>query len=368
MINKDFEKDGLCYFTLPKKRGNGSDISNTYALNTGQKWYIIDTSCGKKRYKELKEFLKDKKDYTILCTHYHNDHIANNGRVASGNSEILYHPDAADKAQYLRTNGTGQILMMYRELDKKGFLQRLGFFSDGFINFMLKRKITSKYVMIPLLFIVSYLFSLKTIGRIYTGKKRIRFFDNNRKIKISLNGFESQGWKIGEDLYAIETPGHTDCHLMYYYSDKKILFTGDALNFLTPNDIQYGELNSTIESQKIILDLAEKDNVGMICQGHYTPLTGNEDIIEYISDTITKHEHVYEKIRNYITADNLNIPFDELYKEICAIDDPVIQRLVKITFPRSTLVFLDVYLHKMINDIKLHGHIIKDGIHPADGK
>ncbi len=352
MKNTDFEKDGLTYFTLPKKRGNGSDISNTYVLNTGTGLYIIDTSCGRKRYRELKEFLKDKKDYTILCTHYHNDHIANNGRLVYKTGEILYHPNAMEKVRYLRTNGTGQILMMYRDLDKKGFLQRLGYFSDGFIDFMLKRKLTSKYIMIPLLFVVSYLFSLNTIGRINPGKKHIRFFDNTKKIKIKVKEFETEGWKIDEGLYAIETPGHTDCHVMYYYSNKRILFTGDSLNFLTPNDIQFGDLNSTIESQKMIYALAENGSISMICQGHYTPMEDNKAIKEYISDTISKHEHVYKTIRNYINSENIKLPFDELYNEICAIDDPVIQRLVKITFPGSTLVFLDVYLHKMINDIK----------------
>jgi glyoxylase-like metal-dependent hydrolase (beta-lactamase superfamily II) len=367
MINSDYAKDGLYFFTLPKKKGNGSDISNTYALETETGWYIIDTSCGRKRFKELTGFLKDKKNYTVLCTHYHNDHIANNGRVADKTGEILYHPNAAAKTPYLRTNGTGQILMMYRELDKKGFLQRIGFFSDRFIDFMLKTKLTSKYVMVPLLFAVSYLFSLKTIGRIDPGINYIRYFDNEKKVKVNFNGFEADAWEIEKGLYAIETPGHTDCHLMYYYREKKILFTGDSLNFLTPNDIQFGDLNSTIESQKIILELAEKDNVSMICQGHYTPLENNRTIVDYISDTIAKHEHVYEKIRGCINSKNINLPFDDLYKEICTMEDPVIQRLVKITFPRSTLVFLDVYLHKMIKDIRLSESIIKDEKQQADG-
>ncbi len=359
MINRDYEKHGLIYFTLPKKRGNSSDISNTYALNTGTGWYIIDTSCGRKRYKELKEFLKDKKDYTILSTHYHNDHIANNGRLTEKNGRILYHPNAKVKVPYLRTNGTGQILTMYRDLDKRGFLQRMNVFSDRFIDFMLKRKLTSRFVMPAVLFLVTYLFSLKSIGMIYSGRGRVRYFNNDKKIKIRVKNFVTDGWEIEEGLFAIETPGHTDCHVMYYYSDKGILFTGDALNFLTPNDIQFGELNSTLESQKLILKLAENDKISMICQGHYAPIENNETILEYIKDTIDKHQHVYSKIRNYINPDNINRPFDQLYSEICAIDDPVIQRLVKITFPRSTLVFLDVYLYKMIRDIKLNGGLAK---------
>jgi len=248
--------------------------------------------------------------------------------------------------------------MMYNELDKKGFLQRLGYFNDSFINFMLKRKLTSKYIMTPLLFAVSFLFSLKTIGRISSGKKNIRYFNDNEKIKINFNGLETDGWCIDDRLYAIETPGHTDCHLMYYYRDKKILFTGDALNFLTPNDIQFGDLNITIKSQKLILELAEKEKISMICQGHYTPIADNRNVMEYLSETIKSHEYVYTIIRSRITESKTNLTFDELYKEICSMDDPVIQKLVKITFPRSTLVFLDVYLHKMINEIKLNNRAI----------
>jgi len=368
MINREFENEGLCYFTLPKKRGNGSDISNTYALNTGNRWYIIDTSCGRKRYKELKYFLNGKKDYTILCTHYHNDHVANNGRVKCKTGNIFYHPDARPKVRYLRTNATGQILTMYRKLGKKGFLQRMGYFNERFINFMLKRKITSECVMIPLLFIVSYLFSVATIGRINGGGKRVKYFNKNEKVKIRISGFETDGWKIEDEFYAIETPGHTDCHLMYYYRPEKILFTGDSLNFLTPNDIQFGDLNSTIDSQKMIYRLVDQDKISLICQGHYAPIKNNRTIIEYVKDTINKHEHVNKLIRDSLNDMNINLPFDELYKKICGIDDPVIRKLAKITFPGSTLVFLDVYLYKIINDIKHNTATIHNEKHSSDEK
>ncbi len=367
MINKDYEQTGLLYFTLPAKRGSGSDISNTYAFTTGKHWYIIDTSCGKKRYRELKEFLKYKNNYTILCTHYHNDHIANNGRLVHNSGKIFYHPNARSKIRNLRTNATGQILMMYRELDKKGFLKRMGYFSDGFIDFMLKRKFTSEYVMIPVLLIATYFFSISNIGRIYPGINHIEFFDENKKIKVNLNGLETAGWLIDEGIYAIETPGHSDCHVMYYWSDKKILFTGDALNFLTPNDIQFGEIQSTMESQKMILKIADKENILMICQGHYIPLENNKAIVEYISDTIAKHEHVYNKLKNFLNQDNIYLGFDELYNRICGMDDSVIQKLLKITFPRSTLVFLDVYLLKVIKETMIKNNFPEKEICAEDG-
>ena len=232
---------------------------------------------------------------------------------------------------------------------------------------MLKRKFTSEYVMIPVLLIATYFFSISNIGRIYPGINHIEFFDENKKIKVNLNGLETAGWLIDEGIYAIETPGHSDCHVMYYWSDKKILFTGDALNFLTPNDIQFGEIQSTMESQKMILKIADKENILMICQGHYIPLENNKAIVEYISDTIAKHEHVYNKLKNFLNQDNIYLGFDELYNRICGMDDSVIQKLLKITFPRSTLVFLDVYLLKVIKETMIKNNFPEKEICAEDG-
>lgn len=69
-------------FAKMTEPGRASDIANTYAFTVRDKIYIIDTSCGKKRFKEIRNFLKNRKEFDILCTHYHNDHIANNGRIA----------------------------------------------------------------------------------------------------------------------------------------------------------------------------------------------------------------------------------------------------------------------------------------------
>ncbi len=352
MIIREYENDGLIYFTRRRSRGQGSDISNTYALNTGDKWYIIDTSCGRARLKEIRAFIKNITVSDILCTHYHNDHIANNGAVARGATRIIYHESAASKLQNLRTNATGQILTMYRLLDRKGMLSRMGYFSERFIRVMLRNRFTAEYIMAPLLYTFSYIFSLFTTGPIYHGRGRILLLPSNERKKLDFCGCEFYGWVLDDELYAIETPGHTDCHIAFYFRKKRILFTGDLLNFLTPNDIQFGDIEKAAESQNKMLALAEKDGVNIICQGHYEPLKGNREIIEYISGIIEKHQHVRETILSCINSGDINLPFEELYSRIIAINDPVMEKLAKITFPRSTLVFLDVYLYKLLETIR----------------
>lgn len=350
MMVDTYKNKGMIYFAEPVKDGRATNYANTYILTAGSRKYIIDSSCGKKRLMRIKRILGHSCEYTILCTHYHNDHIANNGRLAGKNSPIIYHENAASKISYLRTNASGQILRMYRDMPKEGFLKRLGVFNNTIIKLLLKRKIYSRYIAEPLLFTVSYILSLKSIGRIYSGKKHVQFLKAAGMTELSFSGLKTKGWILDDSLYALEAPGHSDCHTVYYQKNSSILIAGDALNFLTPNDIQFGTLKETIESQKFLLDLAKNEKIEILCQGHYPPVTGNEKIVSYISEIIEKHEHIYNLTSRFIKKMGAKLSFDELYEKYCAIDDPVINRLKKITFPRSTLVFLDVYLLKMLEE------------------
>lgn len=357
MRNEDYKDRGLIYFTDSMDSERATAFANTYVLSVNGREYVIDASCGRKRYRDIKAYLRGRGRYSILCTHYHNDHIANNGRLARRGSPIIYHRNAASKVAYLRTNATGQILKMYRDMGRKGFLGRLGIFNDTQVRLLLKRKVYARYVAEPLLFAASGLVSLRSIGRIYTGRRYIRYLKNGARTCIELNGMKAEGWRIDESLFAFLAPGHSDCHAVFYLRSAGVLVAGDALNFLTPNDIQYGTVMETIEAQKFLLQLVKNEKVEILCQGHYPPVTGNENIISYISGIIEKHEYMYDLTRDFLAGISGSLTFDELYDMFCSIDDPAITRLKKITFPRSTLVFLDVYLLKMIEET---------GINPMD--
>ena len=349
------EKNSIWFHIFARRKGNSatSDISNSYAFKHNDKWYLIDTSCGRERYRQLRDFTRNNRISAILCTHYHNDHISNNGRIASGDTPIIYHHRAKSKVKYLRTNSTGQVLMMYNKLDKYNFLRSLGFFSKGATGFILKYRITTE-LMKPVLFILAYVLSLKTTGRIYTGRKRISYLEPDSQKDFVKRLFRYKSWEIAPGLYAFETPGHTNCHVAYCIPDKKTLFCGDALNFLNPNDIQFGSIADCLNSQKVILELVKNLDINILCMGHYEPVTGKKAIMNYINDIINKHEHVLKLISGYIRTGSEGKKFNEIYKGITSIDDDTIRRLAKITFPRSTLVFLDVYLLKMLSELEIN--------------
>ncbi len=343
---------GFAMFTSTVKKDRASHVSNTYSFESNGEWYIIDTSCGRERRKELKKFLSDKNNYSILCTHYHNDHIANNWFIAKKGTGIIYHKNAASKISYLRTNSTGQILKMYRDLDSEGFLTRLGFFSKKSARLLSESSFASRFIMPPLLFLIAYIISLKNTGIMPSARKKIKYLNQESKKIIELNGITLSGWIIDKNLFAFETPGHTDCHIIYYKSDDKTLFCGDALNFLNPNDIQFGNIEETFQSIDYIMELVINEKIETLASGHYHPIEGNDNAVKYIKEIKEKHEYVYSIIRSELEKCGIDITFSEIFDIIRNIDDPVLKKLKRISFPVSTLVFLDVFVYKLITEIK----------------
>jgi len=344
--------NSLKMFTSSVKKNRASAVANTYCFEINKNHYTIDTSCGKKRRNELKGFLKDKRKNTILCTHYHNDHIANNWLIAKKNTAIIYHKNAKSKINWLRTNSTGQILKMYSTMDKKSVLSRLGFFNKKTAAFLAQSPLISRFIIPPLLFIIAYIVSFKNTGFMFPKKRNITWLDPEKKVKIDLNSITIEGWIIDKDFYAFETPGHTDCHITFYNNEEKILFCGDALNFLNPNDIQFGSIEKTFSTIDLILNIAKDEDIKTLALGHYYPITGKENIIKYIEKIKEKHEYVYGLVKSQAKIGGCHLHPEKIYKEVINLDDPLIAKLRRINFPVSTLVFLDVFVYKLLAEIK----------------
>lgn len=351
-ILKKLSEKGIGIFTKSLVSGRGSDISNTYIFESNDRLYIADTSCGIKRCREIRKFLKKNNNFDILCTHYHNDHIANNGRLASGNTRIYYHSCAAGKLDYLRTNGTGQIVEMARSMRLKPMLERFRMFSRNQLALIMFLDRISGRIPLLILFVTSYLYSLVKIGMIYSGKSKVSLLLEKERKEIRLENISFPGWVINEGLYAFETPGHSDDHVVFYLESAKILFTGDCLNFLTPNDIQFGDIDATFRSFDFIESLVKHEKIEILAPGHYLPVTGNGKILEYIRDSKQKHLEILDIVRNAIESRNGPVDIEELLSELGRSETSELARKVaKLTFPRTTLVFFDVFILKTLQDM-----------------
>lgn len=342
---------GVIMLSDTTKLSRASAAANTYIFSVKDRQYIVDPAFGSKRYKQIITAVKPDSSPDILCTHYHNDHSANNGKIAGPDSRIYYHHAIQKKIRYLRTNGTGQILEMARQLDLEDMLKRFKMFPDALVRMLVFSSKFSRRFPLWFLFVISYVYSLNHIGPIYPGRKKASYLEPENMTGMALPHSQIKGWQINETLMAMEAPGHTDDHLVYYLTDKKILFAGDALNFLNANDIQYGEIDQIDKTLNFLLEFVKTKKVEILVQGHYYPIFGTQNIQNYISDIQDKHRQVYEIASTVILGLASPFRFTTLFERVIAHPSPLIQGLGKITFPRSTLVFLDVYLLKALESL-----------------
>ena len=360
-IYNKLDKTGVCFFTDSRKIKRASSCSNSYIFSTDEGNYILDPGFGKKRRKQIQRELKKFKNIDILCSHYHNDHSANMGKTGLKDTAIFCHYKMKNKIDYLRTNGTGQILVMAERMPLKGMLERFNMFPGWLLKNILFLSSVSKSFRKSFLFLVSYFYSLKSIGLIFNGKSKIRFLEKEDMEKIKLNNFSVKGWKIEENLIAIESPGHTDDHLIFYFKKKKILFAGDSLNFLNGNDIQFGDIEEVSKTLSFLLEFCEKEKPELLLQGHYFPVFGSEKIYEYILDIKNRHDHIFSEVSGSLAQLEAPFSFDCAFENLKKSPSELLTKVIKISFPRSTLIFLDVYLLKILASLGYEQN--KDGLY-----
>lgn len=347
----EIEKCGISMLSDSKKIDRASNAANTYIFNNNDRQYIVDPAYGKQRRQKIKKSISMEDQFDILCTHYHNDHSANNGKIARKDTRIFYHHKIKNKIDYFRTNGTGQVVMMGEHLDLQDMLKRFRMFPNWLVSIVMLLSSISKIFPTLFLFIISYLYSWRNIGRIDPGKTNAAYLNAEDIETISLDNMEVLGWQIDDNLIAIDAPGHTDDHLLFYLTDKKTLFVGDSLNFLNANDIQFGDIKKVNDVMLFLIELIEKEQVSILLQGHYYPVIGTDQILTFVSDIRDKHDEVFKITSEVISSMASPLKFEEVYQNLCDYPAAITKGLARVTFPRSTLVFLDVYLFKVLQEL-----------------
>ncbi len=93
---------------------------------------------------------------------------------------------------------------------------------------------------------------------------------------VEASEFVKDGMQVEEDFFVIETHGHTEGHLCFFYKPKRILFAGDALA-VVGNQIRFMARSTALdldlcrESMKRCLEI----EVDFLCPGHRKPLSKN---------------------------------------------------------------------------------------------
>ena len=355
-MNQDFTfpqieylaKNGVSLITDVCEEGKGAAIANTYFLQADTGNYVIDPACGKRRLRQIKARLPFK-EYDVLLTHSHLDHSANSGAPLFINSQVICHPLVAGKIDNLERNYPDITAEMVRVFGVQGFFGRTGMLGPTMIKLLLGIQKLSPTLFNCLLYAVSLAMCRSKVGRIYRPTGNVTFLREDQLTDICFENTLFRGWPISKNLFALETPGHQDDHLSFYVPERKLMFSGDLISFLNPNDILDGSLKETYTWMKKMLQLAEAGGINILAVSHALPLMGKDQVIAYLRSVIAKQEEAFNTIAKIVASFPDKSDFDGIIAKVYAHESKLMKKILKINYPRS-VSFIDVYVYLYLKE------------------
>lgn len=347
-IENILAENGVSIITDIREEGKGTAIANTFFLQVDNKNYVIDPACGNKRLRRIKSHLLFK-EYDLLLTHSHLDHCANSGAAASQNSRVIFHPLVAGKINHLKRNYTDITAEMVQVFGVEGFFGRTGMLGPGMLKLMrfMQRHIPAVFDLS--IYITSLIMCRSKVGRIYRPTRNVVFLKENQLTDLCFENTFFRGWPISEHLYALDTPGHQDDHLSFYIPQRKLMFAGDLINFLNPNDILDGSLKDTHTWMMKMLQLAEAGGIDILAVSHALPVIGKDQVVSYLRSVIARQEETFETVAEIVASCPDKSDFDAIIAKIYAHESELMKRILKINYPRS-VSFIDVYVYLYLKE------------------
>ena len=334
---------GVSFITDIQEEGKGTAIANTFFLEVDNKNYLIDPGYGKKRLKQIRNSLPFN-EYDTLVTHSHLDHSANSGLIAAKDSRVIFYPLVAERINNLQRNYTEIIPAMVDTFGVKGSFGRTGILSPPMIKLMQLIQKTSPSLFNLIINVISRVFCRINIGGIYPPRKNALFLNYNdiKELQFGKTGF--RGWTLSENLLALDTPGHQNDHLSFYIPDRGLMFTGDLINFLNPNDIIEGSIKKTNVGMMKIFQLAETGGIDILAMSHTLPVIGKDNVIAYLKSVIAKQDEIFETVSEIVSSCTNKTDFEEIITKVYLHESDLMKKILKINYPRSAS-FIDVYVY-----------------------
>jgi glyoxylase-like metal-dependent hydrolase (beta-lactamase superfamily II) len=339
---------GVFLVTDIREEAKGSAIANTFFFTADNRNYMVDPACGKKRLSRIKELLPFQ-EYDVLVTHSHLDHSANSGAAAAKNSSVIFHPLVAGRINNLKRNYTEVTAEMVKTFGVNGFFGRTGILKPSRIKSLSSLQKHASHTFNLLLYLMSLISCRTNIGGIHPPKKKALFLKKNEIQDLRFGKTVFRGWPLSENLFALDTPGHQDDHLAFYLPNRRIMFAGDLINFLNPNDILDGSIKDTHEGMMKMLQLAEAGGIEVLAVSHALPLIGKDNVITYLRSVIAKQDETLDTVSAIVAACPDKTDFETIITRIYAHDSDLMKRILKINYPRS-VSFIDVYAYLYLKE------------------
>lgn len=222
---------------MPEDNFKQPDIANALVYRAGDRLYLLDSGAGSTIRKSIMQVLQEVgpvQSFTLLNSHAHADHTANN--------DLIHLVQARETHHYLSEAGLALLdplphftdlfygLSAYYDLmtgyQAHRVLARLmGVVRDLLAVFVGERRALE--MLIPVI--------LRKFQPIRASRETIHTYESLPRQPLVIGGVPWTGWVLGEnDVWILEARGHTPDEVLFYLPGHQVLHTADLTFALFP--------------------------------------------------------------------------------------------------------------------------------------
>ncbi len=332
---------------MPEDNLKHTDIANVLVYRAGDRLYLLDSGAGPTIRKSIMQVLQEVgpvQSFTLLNSHAHADHIANN--------DLIHLAQASETHHYLSEAGLALLDPFAYFADQ---LYRLSAYHDVMKGFQAHRVMTRSMGVVRDVLAVfvgeqrawemlSHMI-LREIQPIRPSRETIQPYESLPRQPLDIGGVPWTGWVLGDnDVWVLEARGHTHDEVLFYLPEHQVLHTADETfaPFPTSPDSDGQVIRQSLRKCQ---SMARAGAVRVLTDGHHHQVyRGQQEIISFLETLLTDQEQ-FQAVLRQILQEHDGLTVEQIYAFVRQRrDDPAVQHYLSLESPHTPFTLQDIII------------------------
>jgi len=336
---------------MPEDNFKHPDIANVLVYRVGDRLYLLDSGAGPTVRKSILQVLQEVglvQSFTLLNSHAHADHTANNDLVQLAQARETHHylseAGLASLDPFSYFAGLFYGLSAYYDImtgyQAHRVLARLmGVVRDVLAVFVGEQRALE--MLIPIV--------LRKFQPIRASQETIQPYESLPRQPLVIGGVPWTGWVLGDnDVWILEARGHTPDEVLFYLPEHQVLHTADLTFALFPTfpDSDGQVIGETLRKCQA---MARAGAVRLLTDGHHHQVyRGQQEVVAFLETLLTEQEQ-FQAVLRQILEEHDGLTVGQIYASVRERrDDPVVEHYLSLEFPHTPIVLQNVIIVSLL--------------------
>jgi len=303
---------------MPRDNDRYPDAANVIAYRRDDRLYLIDSGVGPVMRASLERLIEKNRpirEFMLLNSHGHIDHIANNDLMAAVPAVSKHHYLSAPGFQLL--DAPRYFTRLYHLMNAyydtlagfqaKQFKYRAAGLARDVLAFGVGKK-KALSMLIPL--------GTRKFEPVRPSRDTMETFESLARQRIPLGSVAWTGWVMGAtDVLVLEDRGHSPDHMLFYIPEHHFLYTGDA-TFEFFRVWPDADRNATRNSIAKCVQMVERGQVQLFADAHHHKVMQDPQTVGAFLEKLLGDDETFQRVLAGVIGDHPGLAIPEIYARL----------------------------------------------------